>query len=186
MVRDRPVFLDEQLHSNTVGADAIVRKAIGKGKVVSASIAVENYDNKSSSLTDRKRAMLGVSWDKNNGKLQHQLNASLGSEWPDDKAGEQFSRDIAGVGYKLTRDWNAKHKSFMNMDYRYYKHKAAYPLFPDKRSDNRYIIKAVHEWQFSDKAAILFSARHINNNSNLELYDAKKNEIQVGIRYEWD
>lgn len=182
----RPVLLNGKLHSNTVGIDAIVRKNITNGNTVSMALAVDDYDNKRLPLTNRKRAVLGVSWNKNSGELQHQINASYGSEWPDEKAGKQFSRDILGLGYKLAHDWNAKHTSFINFDYRNYKHKEANPLFPDKRIDNQYIVNAVHEWQVSDKAAILFSARHIDNNSNLELYDAKRNELQVGIRYEWD
>ncbi len=183
---DRPIFLNGQLHSNTIGLDAIVRTTITKGNTVSMALAIDNYDNKRSPLTNRKRAVLGVSWDKNNGKLQHQINASYGTEWPDDKAGKQFSRDILGLGYKLAQDWNAKHTSFVNIDYRSYRHKEANPLFPNKRIDNQYIVNVVHEWQVSDAATLSFSARHVNNNSNLELYDAKRNEIKVGIRYEWD
>lgn len=186
VVRDRPVFLDDNLHSNTLGVDAIARKALGSGKVASVSLGIEDYRNNSTPLSDRKRAQLGASWDKNNGDLQHQISLNLGSEWADDSAGKQFSRDIAGVGYKLTRDWNEKNKTSVNVDYRRYKHKAPYALFPDTREDDRVILGAVHEWQLSNKTAILFSARHINNNSNIELYDAKRNEIQVGVRYEWD
>ncbi len=185
VVRDRPVFLDDSLHSNTLGLDVIARKSIGAGKVMSVSLSMENYDSKQTPLSDRKRAQAGISWDKNNGKIQHQIGLNIGSEWADDSAGEQFSRDIVGVGYKLTRDWNARNKTFLNMDYGQYKHKAPYALFPDKRKDNRVIIRAVHEWQLSDKTALLFSARHINNNSNISLYNAQRNEIQVGVRYEW-
>ncbi len=185
VLRDRPVFLDDSLHSNTIGLDAIARKSMGSGKVVSASLSVENYDSKKTPLSDRKRAQAGISLDKNNGKIQHQVGLNIGSEWADDNAGDQFSRDIAGIGYKLTRDWNAWNKTFLNVDYRYYKHKSPYALFPDKRKDNRVIIRAVHEWQLSDKTALLFSARHVSNNSNINLYDAKRNEIQVGVRYEW-
>jgi len=186
VVRDRPVFLDDSLYSNTIGVDAIARKALGSGKVASVSLSIEDYKNNSTPLSDRKRAQIGASWDKNNGKAQHQLSFNVGSEWADDSAGKQFSRDIAGIGYKLTRDWNEKNKTFVNVDYRRYKHKAPYALFPDTREDDRVILRAVHEWQVSNKTAILFSARHINNDSNIELYDAKRNEIQVGVRYEWD
>jgi len=186
VVRDRPVFLNDNLYSNTLGVDVIARKALGSGKVASVSISVEDYTNKFTPLSDRKRTLLGTSWDKNSGSLQHQISLNIGSEWADDSAGKQFSRNITGLGYKLTRDWNEKNKTFLNVNYRHYKHKAPYALFPDKREDDRIILRAAHEWQLSDKTAILFSARHIRNNSNIELYDAKRNEIQVGVRYEWD
>lgn len=186
VIRDRPVFLNDNLHSNTVGFDAISRKALGSGKVASISLSVESYTNKATPLSDRKRALLGASWDKNNGKLQHQVSLNIGSEWSDESAGKQFSRNIASVGYKLTRDWNDKNKTFVSVNYNRYKHKAPYALFPEKRGDDRITIRAAHEWQLSDKTAILFSARHIRNNSNIELYDAKRNEIQVGVRYGWD
>ncbi len=186
VVRDRPVALDGKLHSNTIGADAIVRKGIGKGKVVSASVSVENYDNKKVPLSDRQRAVVGARLDTINGKIQHQFNFSVGREWPSKKAGKQFSRDIAGAAYKATVDWNAKNKSFVSMDYRHFKHQEAYPVFPDKRKDKRAHIKAVHEWQFTENTAIIFSASHTGNMSNLDLYDADRNEVKIGIRYEWD
>ena len=186
MLRDRPIFLDGELHSNTFGVDGIVRHSLGNGKILSTSLSLEKYDNQKISLSDRQRALLGVSLDKNSGVIQHQVNLHLGKEWPDKSEGKQFSRDIFGVGYRASRKWNSNNKTFLNLDYRQYTHQAPYPVFPERRKDDRFIIKAIHEWQYSDKATVVFSARHINNKSNLELYDAKRNEVSVGIRYEWD
>ncbi len=186
VVKDQPVFLDGSLHSNTLGVDLIARKSIGDAKVVSVSLSIENYDNKTTPLSDRKRALLGLRLDQHIGETQNQFNLYGGTEWPNKNAGKQFSRNIVGVGYRATKDWNSRNKSFLNLDYRRYKHKAAYPVFPDKRKDERYIVTAQHEWQFSDSATVLFTARHTNNMSNLDLYDAKRNEVKVGIRYEWD
>lgn len=186
VVRDTPVFLDGELHSNTLGLDAMVRKSLGAGKVISTSLSLESYDNKKFSSSDRQRALIGLRLDKTSGALQHQFNAQIGTEWPEDKEGKQFSRNISGIGYKVTREWNTKNKSFLNLDYHHYKHQAAYPIFPDSRSDDRFIIKAVHERKINDKLAILFSVRHINNNSNLALYDTQRNEVKIGLRYDWD
>lgn len=186
VLRDRPIFLDGNLYSNTIGIDAIARKSLGKGQVLSASLTLEDYNIKQLSSGDRQRALIGARLDKYIGEIQHQFNLYLGKEFPSDDAGKQFSRDIVGVGYRATHKWNAKNKSFLNLDYRKYNHQAAYPVFPDKRSDDRFIIKAVHELQINDKATLLFSAKHVDNDSNLELYRAERSEVQVGIRYEWD
>ncbi len=186
VIRDRPVFLDSKLYNNTMGIDAILRKSIGNKKVIGGSLTLENYDNKQQSLSDRQRVLIGGKLDAQSGDSLHQYNLYLGKEWPDEKLGKPFSRNIIGLGYKATREWNSKNKSFLSIDYRHYKHLAPYPVFPDKRSDDRFIVKAVHELKVNAKAAILFSARHIKNKSNLDLYDATRNEVKVGIRYEWD
>lgn len=186
IIRDRPHFLNGKLYSNTLGFDAIIRKSLGKGNILSSYLSLENYNNKKVSLTNRNRALLGVKLDQVAGDNQHQFNAYLGKEFANKKEGKQFSRNIIGAGYKASYEWNSQNISFLNIDYKHYKHQDKYPVFPNKREDNRFIVKATHERYINDKTTLVFSASHVNNNSNLDLYDAKKNEVKIGIRYEWD
>ena len=186
IARDRPVFLDGNLYSNTFGIDTILKNKLGVGMVLNTSLSVENYDNKKSPLTDRKRALLGVKLDQVIGQIQHQYNIYLGKEFADKKAGKQFSRNIIGLGYKGSYKWSPSNISFISLGYKNYKHQAAYPVFPNKREDDRLTASIIHERQVTDKATLVFSASHTNNKSNLDLYDAKKNEVKIGIRYEWD
>ncbi len=186
IVRDRPVFLDGNLYSNTLGVDAILKNKLAVGMVMSTSLSFENYDNKKSPLTDRKRTLVGVKLDQASGKNQHQYSVYLGKEFADKKAGKQFSRDIIGLAYKGSYKWNSSNTSFISLAYKNYKHQAAYPVFPTKRKDDRLTVRLIHERQLTNKASLIFSASHTNNNSNLDLYDAKKNEAKIGIRYEWD
>jgi len=174
------------LYTNTIGVDAIARQSLGSGKIASLSLSLENYDHKEISLADRKRALISTKFDLLKGSVNQQFSAYYGQESPDENEGRQFSRNISGVAYKATQSWNSKHKSFVLADYRNYQHQAAFPISPEKRDDNRLMLYAGHEWQVKKKTAILLSLRHINNNSNLELYDAKRNEVKVGVRYEWD
>ena len=135
---------------------------------------------------DRKRAYLTGRFDFNQADAFHQLSASLGKEWPDDDDGKQFSRDIAAVSYKLTQNWNVKNKSFFGANFGEYQYQGSNSLSSEKRKDKRTVIDAGHEFKINDKAALLFSLRHIKNNSNLDLYDAKRNEVRMGVRYEWN
>lgn len=186
IVRDRPIFLGGKLYSNTFGVDALVRQSLGKGKILSSFISLENYDNKKTSLTDRKRALLGFKLDQVAGDNQHQLSTFLGREFSDQTLGKQFSRNIVGAGYKASHQWNSTNTSFLNLDYKNYKHQGENPVFPTKRKDNRFFVKISHEREINNKATLVFSASHVNNSSNLDLYDAKRNEVKIGIRYEWD
>ncbi len=184
--RSRPVFLDGNLYSNTLGIDAILKKQLNQQTLLNTSISLENYHNNKKPLTDRNRGLLGITLGKTNGRNQYLLGFHLGKEFPEHKAGKQFSRNILGLAFKTSHEWNAKNTSFLNLNYNIYKHQAAYPVFPDKRKDNRYSIRLTHEFQTSDKAILVFSASHIANESNLNLYDVNRNEIKMGIRYEWD
>ena len=186
ILRDRPILLGGSLYSNTIGLDAIARKALNKNKLASVSLSLENYDYKPLAEADKKRAYLSARLDFNQGNILHQISTSLGKEWPDEGEGKQYSRDIAAVSYRMTQNWNARNKSFFGINYGQYKHREAGSLSSEKRKDKRAIINAGHEMQLNDKTAILFSLRHINNNSNLDLYDASRNEVSVGVRYEWN
>jgi len=186
IARDRPIFLGGKLYTNILGFDAIASQSVGVGKILSSSFSLEKYDHKIISLADRARAFLTANFDAQSGSIQHRVSSYIGKEWPDDDLGKQYSRNISGIGYKATQSWNVKNKSFVALDYRHYKHQASSAISPLKRSDDRTVMKIGHEWQLNDKTAVIFSARHINNHSNLNLYDAKRNEFKVGIRYEWD
>ena len=187
VARTRPVVLDGELHSNTLGLDVVTRKALGAGSVASIQFSADKYDNKKLSESDRKRAVLSARLDKQINEIQHQFNLYWGKEWPDEDEGKKYSRDILGVGYLVAKEWNEKNRSSIGLDYRHYKHQGTYPVYPDnKRKDDQTILKVSHEWQINDKAALIFSARHIRNDSNLELYETKRNEIKVGMRYDWD
>ncbi len=186
ILRDRPIFLGGKLYTNTIGLDAIARQSLGAGKIASLSLSVENYDHKDVPLADRKRALVATKLDLLKGSVNQQFSAYYGKESPDESEGRQFSRDISGLAYRATQSWNSKHKSSVSLDYRKYQHQAPYPISPDQRDDNRLVFYAGHEWQIQKRTAVLLSLRHINNSSNLDLYDAKRNEIKVGVRYEWD
>lgn len=186
VLRDRPVFLNGKLYRNTFGIDAILRNKLAAGKVFNFYLSSEKYNNKKDKLTNRKRVVLGAKIDQVSGKNQYQFNVQIGKEFADRKAGKQFSRNFIGVGYKISHEWNAKNNSFLNLDYRNYKHQAAYPIFPKKREDNRFTVNAIHELVLSKKTSLILSLRHENNKSNLDLYDAKRNEIKIGVHYEWD
>lgn len=186
LIRDRSIFLNDGLYSNTLGIDAVLQKKMGNGKL-SYSLSLEKYDDKKQSYNDRKRATLGLKLGKVIGKkAQHQFSLLLGKEFPDKKKGKPMSRDFAGVAYKLSNKWSLKNTSFLNIDYQKYEHQAAYSIFPDsKRKDDRFIINLAHEIKLSKKATIALSVKHIDNRSNLALYDAKRNEVKVGVRYEY-
>lgn len=186
IARTRPIMLDGDMYSNTLGLDAIARKSLGGSSIASVQLSLEKYDNRVLSLSDRSRAIVTGRWEKQIAEIQHQFNVYLGKEWPDKKEGKQYSRDISGIGYFAVRKWNNKNRTYVGLDYRHYKHQKAYSVFPDKRTDNRFILKAGHEWQINDKFALIFAAQHIDNKSNIDLYDSKRNEIKVGIRYDWE
>ncbi len=187
IARTRPIMLDGDFYANTYGLDAVARKALGKGAVASVKLSLEKYDNKELSLSDRSRAILTGSLDKQIADIQHQFNVYLGKESPDEKDGKQFSRDISGLGYLGVKEWTERNRSYVGLDYRYYRHQDNYPVYPDKkRRDDRVSLKFGHEWQINDNISLNFSAKHTKNNSNLDLYDADRNEVKVGLRYDWD
>ena len=185
-LRARPVLLGGKLYSNTFSIDTIVRKSLIEGLIGSLSLTLENYDQKRIDLADRKRAFAVGRIDTQKGDSTHMFSAYLGKEWADKKAGKIYSSDIAGVSYRLTQNWNGQNKSFLNLDYRRYQYQGQYAISPFDRDDNRLIVKAGHELDINKNIAITFALRHIKNQSSLELYDAKRNEISVGVRYDWD
>ena len=185
-LRARPVLLGGKLYSNTLSLDTIARKSLSEGLIGSLSLTLENYDQKRVELADRKRAFTVARVDTQKGDATHMLSAYLGKEWADKKAGEIYSSDIAGVTYRLTQNWNGQNKSFLNIDYRRYSYQGQYSISPFDRDDNRLIVKAGHEIDVSKNTAITFALRHIKNKSSIELYEAERNEISLGVRYDWD
>lgn len=185
-LRARPVLLGGKLYSNTLSLDTIARKSLSEGLIGSLSLTLENYDQKRVELADRKRAFTVARVDTQKGDATHMLSAYLGKEWADKKAGEIYSSDIAGVTYRLTQNWNGQNKSFLNVDYRRYSYQGQYSISPFDRDDNRLIVKAGHEIDVSKNTAITFALRHIKNKSSIELYEAERNEISLGVRYDWD
>jgi len=184
--RARPVLLGGKLYSNTISLDSIARKSLSEGLVGSLSLTLENYDQKRVELADRKRAFTVARIDTQKGDVTHMFSAYLGKEWADKKAGKIYSSDIAGLTYRLTQNWNGQNKSFLNLDYRRYSYQGQYAISPFDRDDNRLIVKAGHEIDVSKNTAITIALRHIKNQSSLELYDAERNEISMGVRYDWN
>jgi len=184
--RVRPVMLGGKLYSNTIGVDAISRKSINKSLIGSLSLSLDNYDQKQIDAADRKRAFVVGRLDKQHADSSHMVSAYIGKEWPDNNVGDIYSRDIAGLSYRVTQDWNNKNKSFLNLDYIRYDYQGKYPISPFDRHDDRFMLKVGHEIDIQKNTAINFAVRHINNQSSLKLYDAERNEISVGIRYDWN
>lgn len=186
VVRDRPVFLDGEFYTNTVGIDAALRRGIGLGSVFTTSLTLEDYSHKVDFLRDRTRAIVSAKYDKKAGNNIHQFSAFYGMEFAEEDAGEQFSRDLAGVGYRIVRNWNKKNKSYLKLDYQQNKHQAPYPIYPDARKDDRISLKVGHERKLSKDWDVLLSLQYTDNDSNLTLYDVTRTEAKIGIRYEWD
>ncbi len=187
VARIQPIMLDGDFYANTYGFDVVTRKAIGKNTVASAKLSLEKYDNKQLSISDRSRAIVTGRLDKQIADIQHQFSIYLGKESPDENVGKQFSRDISGLGYLGVKEWNEKNQTYLGVDFRHYRHQGNYPVYPDeKRKDDRYSLKVGHQWQINDKVSLIFSAKHINNKSNLNLYDTNRNEVKVGLRYDWE
>jgi len=184
--RARPVMLDGKLYSNTMGIDAITRRSLKKGLIGTVSLSLENYDQKPIEAADRKRAFVVGRLDTQKGNATHMVSAYLGKEWADESVGDIYSGNIAGLSYRLTQNWNTKNKSFLNLDYRHYDYQGRYAIAPFDRDDNRVVVKAGHEFEIQKNTAITFALGHIKNNSSLKLYDTKRNEISVGVRYAWD
>ena len=186
IARDRPVLFGGNLYSNTIGFDAIARQALANRKLASISLSLENYDYKPLANADRKRAYLTGRLDFNQGNAFHQVSTSIGRGWPDNDEGKQYSRDIAAISYNLTQNWDVKNRSFFGVNFGQYQNRDSNSLSSDKRKDKRTVIDAGHAFKINDNVALIFSLRHINNNSNLDLYDAKRNEVRMGVRYEWN
>lgn len=184
--RNRPVLLGGETYTNTIGIDTALRFGIGADSVLTGALSLEDYDHKVDSLRDRKRMVLSAKLDKKLADNIHQFSVFAGTEDPDNENGKAFSRDLMGVGYRIVRPWDANHKSFLKLDYHRNEHKDAYPLYASPREDNRLILKLGHEFRINKKLDLVFSVQHMNNDSNLELYDLTRNEIKAGVRYEWN
>lgn len=186
VLRDRPVLLGGEYYTNTVGLDAGLRRGLGFGTVLTASLTLEDYTHKVESLRDRTRAIFSAKIDKKLGNNIHQFSAFYGEENPDDDAGKQFSRDLAGVGYRLVHNWSGKDKSFFKLNYQNNKHQGPYPIYPNAREDDRITVKVGHERKLNKHFDLLLGLQYSDNDSNLSLYDVTRTEAKVGVRYEWD
>lgn len=186
VLRDRPVFLGGSFYTNTIGLDTALRRGLGLGTVVTASLTLENYTHKIDSLRDRSRAIISAKLDKKAGNNIHQFSAFYGDEFADDDLGEQFSREMAGAGYRIVRNWNRNNKSFLKLNYQQNKHQAPYPIYPDAREDDRISLRIGHERKLSKNLDLLMGVQYTDNSSNQTLYDITRTEAKIGVRYEWD
>jgi len=186
VLRDRPVLLGGEYYTNTIGLDAALRRGLGLGAVLTASLTYEDYSHKVESLRNRTRAIVSAKIDKKAGNNIHQFSAFYGEETPDDDAGKQFSRDLAGIGYRLVHNWSGKDKSYVKLDYQNNQHQGPYPIYPDAREDDRITVKVGHERKLRKNLDLLIGVQYSNNDSNLTLYDVTRTEAKIGVRYEWD
>ncbi len=185
MLRDRPVILGGETYSNTLGLDALLHSNIGSTGVTTG-LSLENYDYKLDDNHDRKRAILSARLDKKLADNLHQISAYGGTEIPDNDAGKEFSKDMLGVGYRLFRPWNKKQKSYLSLNYQHNEYQAPQAIYQQVRKEDQVSIKLGHHTRISDNWGINTSIQHNNKNSNLELFDASRNEIKVGVQYDWN
>lgn len=186
VLRDRPVFLGGTFYTNTLGVDAALRRGLGLGTVFTGSLSLEDYSHRVDSLRDRSRAVISAKLDKKAGNNIHQFSVFYGEEFPDDDLGEQYSRDMMGIGYRVVRNWNAKNKSYLKLNYQQNDHQAPYPIYPEARKDDRVTMKVAHERKLNKNWDLLLALQYTDNESNLKLYDVTRTEAKIGIRYEWD
>ncbi len=184
--RDRPVLLGGEYYTNTVGMDVALRRGLGLGAVLTASLTYEDYRHKVESLRNRTRMIVSAKIDKKAGNNIHQFSAFYGEENPDDDAGKQFSRDLTGIGYRMVHNWSGIDKSYVKLAYQHNQHQGPYPIYPDAREDDRITVKVGHERKLNKHVDLLLGLQYSNNDSNLTLYDVTRTEAKIGVRYDWD
>ncbi len=186
-LRYRPVLLKGSRFADSLGVDAALSKNIAPNTLLNITATFENFDDKRNNLRDRGLGLLSGSISKKTNQSLHQVNAFIGIENPKNEGAvaDSSSRDFMGLGYQLSRPWNATHKSYLKLDYKDIKHQGPYPLYPQARKDDRYSVLIGHTVKVSKKLNITLTAKHTDNNSNLELFDIKQNEVKIGVQYAW-
>jgi tetratricopeptide (TPR) repeat protein len=185
VLRGRPLLLGGHSYSNTLGLDLALSSSPAPGSLLTAALTLENYDHKVDSLRDRKRLLLSGKLDKKINNNLHQFSVYVGGEDPKHEGGKPYSRNLAGVGYRLAHSWDTKNKSTFQLNYQLANHQDNYPLYAEKRKDKQAVLRLQHEYRINKKASLVAAAELVDNNSNLALYDTSSNEIQMGVRYEW-
>lgn len=184
-IRNQPVFLDDDFYSNTIGVgSSVLHKRTANSDIITG-LSFEHYDNKRDDNYDRKRAIVSAKANKKSGKAQHEVGAYLAKELPNTDAGKAFSRDMVGVGYQFVRQWAKKHRSSFKVNYQYNKHQAPQALYQTAREDDQLSLELANQTRINELWKINTSLRHQNTQSNLQLFDSSRNEIQVGIQYDW-
>jgi hypothetical protein len=90
---------------------------------------------------------------------------------------------VLGIGYRYQQPFGANWLTSLQLDYSRGDYQAVHPLFASTRQDRYLRAELEISYSISPQWRLLTSLSHLRNNSNLSLYQYRRNRGWLGVRY---
>ena len=180
----RPLTLDGDAYLDYAGLSANLSYPLSKNSQLGAlvSYAIEDYDSLSGLDKDQIIAGVWYSQELNQG-MKHRFDLRLGTESADLKTAAHIDRDLWGASYQYEWQWHHQWGFVGKIDYLDSDHKGVEPLFGVQQKAELIRAELQLEYRFVSKWSAYLTLNHMNNSSNLTLYDYDRSKLQMSIKY---
>ncbi|MGH1462368.1 MAG: surface lipoprotein assembly modifier [Neptuniibacter sp.] len=181
--------IDNDQYRNLAGVRAAWSRQLSKQSVVKAYAALNKLTYETNTWKDSKLSSLGITYlygASGNWQPLYFLSVFVGSESPDEHgvlSNAEVDRDIyggnLGVQVKplssllMTGSLTYQASDFEGNDW----------IYGIARKDDYLSASLSAEWQFAQSWTLLGSYRYADVDSNIELYEYNRQQVQLGLRY---
>ena len=148
------------------------------------SYAQESYQKHTQLDKNQNIASLWYS-NQINAKMQQKVDIRIGSEQADESEHDYISRDFWGASYQYQWRINRLLSFQSKLDYIDSKHLSIGSFSNIKQKVDLLRAEVQFKYQFKPQWNALLTLNHMQNNSNVILYDYERNKLQLSVKYDF-
>ncbi len=179
----RPVELDGDRYLAYQGVKTSVNRAFGESISMGLDLTWADFAYANLPTLDKQQWLLEGWLALRLGQAEHRLALRSGAEHSQLARSEFNSRDALGLGYQWLQTISDHWQTSLQLDYSRGDYQAVHPIFAVTRQDNYLRAEVEVSYRISPEWRVLTSLSHLRNDSNLSLYQYRRNRGWVGVRY---
>lgn len=179
----RPIWLEGDSYLDYQGLKTSLSRGFGESLSMGLDLTWADFAYAELPALDKQQWLLQGWLALQIGAAEHRLQLRSGEEQSDLRRSDFNSRDVLGIGYRYQQPFGANWLTSLQLDYSRGDYQAAHPLFASTRQD-RYLRAEIEiSYSISPQWRLLTSLSHLRNDSNLSLYQYRRNRGWLGVRY---
>lgn len=179
----RPVELDGDSYLDYQGVKTALSREFGESLSMGLDLTWADFAYASLPMLDKQQWLLEGWMALQAGTAEHRLYIRSGTEHSDLSRSDFNSRDVKGLGYRWQQPLGERWHTSLQLDYSRGDFQAVHPLFARTRADSYLRAEVEVSYSISPQWRLLTSLSHLRNNSNLNLYQYRRNRGWLGVRY---
>lgn len=179
----RPIELDGDSYLQYQGMKAALSRSFGESISMGVDLTWADFAYADLPLLDKRQWLLEGWLALRIGQAVHRLLLRSGDEQSEFNRSDFNARDAFGIGYLWKLPIGERWHTGLQLDYSRGDYQAVHPLFAVTRQDSYLRAEVEVSYSISPDWRVLTSLSHLRNNSNLSLYQYRRNRGWVGVRY---